>query len=227
MPMPTPRIEPQENGDVNITFEVKEKQTGSVNFGTAVGGGAGLAGFLGYDQPNLFGKAKGGHIRWEFGKYSNNFEAPYSDPAIADSRYSGSVSLFSSRDRFFRFSEGQRRRTGVSIRAGTQLPRDARSRFTLGEDFFIGVSGDVGGFGAGSKLTYQVLGTVGWEFADSWSLQAGYRYFSVNKEIDGDDIKLKLHGPIIAGLFVTSWSIFDTAYHDVISEEPVIHIEES
>ena len=34
-------------------------------------------------------------------------------------------------------------------------------------------------------------------------------------------------GPIIAGLFVTSWSIFDTAYHDVISEEPVIHIEES
>jgi predicted PurR-regulated permease PerM len=34
-------------------------------------------------------------------------------------------------------------------------------------------------------------------------------------------------GPIIAGLFVTSWSIFDTAYHDVISEDPVIHIEES
>ena len=34
-------------------------------------------------------------------------------------------------------------------------------------------------------------------------------------------------GPIIAGLFVTSWSIFDTAYHDVIREEPVIHIEES
>lgn len=34
-------------------------------------------------------------------------------------------------------------------------------------------------------------------------------------------------GPIIAGLFVTSWSIFDTAYRDVIREEPVIHIEES
>jgi predicted PurR-regulated permease PerM len=34
-------------------------------------------------------------------------------------------------------------------------------------------------------------------------------------------------GPIIAGLFVTSWSIFDTTYHDVIREDPVIHIEES
>jgi outer membrane protein insertion porin family len=132
MPMPTPRIEPQENGDVDITFEVKEKQTGSVNFGTAVGGGTGLAGFLGYDQPNLFGKAKGGHLRWEFGRYSNNFEASYSDPAIVDSRYSGSLSLFSARDRFFRFSEGQRRRTGISMRVGTALPRDIRSRFSVG-----------------------------------------------------------------------------------------------
>jgi outer membrane protein insertion porin family len=131
-PMPTPQIVPNDKGDVDITFEVKEKQTGSVNFGTAVGGGTGLAGFLGYDQPNLFGKAKSGHLRWEFGRYSNNFEASYSDPAIADSRYSGSLSLFSSRDRFFRFSDGQRRRTGFGITAGTQLPRDIRSRFSVG-----------------------------------------------------------------------------------------------
>ncbi len=131
-PMPFPRIEPNQTGDVDITFELKEKQTGSVNFGTAVGGGTGLAGFLGYDQPNLFGKAKSGHLRWEFGKFSNNFEASYSDPAIVDSRFSGSLSLFSSRDRFFRFSEGQRRRTGVGVTAGTQLPRDIRSRFTVG-----------------------------------------------------------------------------------------------
>ena len=132
-PMPTPRIEPDpETGDVDITFEVKEKQTGSVNFGTAVGGGSGLAGFLGYDQPNLFGKAKSGHLRWEFGRYSNNFEASYSDPAIRDSRLSGSLSAFSSRDRFFRFSEGQRRRTGIGLQVGFPLPRDPRSRFTVG-----------------------------------------------------------------------------------------------
>lgn len=132
-PMPTPRIEPNpETGDVDITFEVKERQTGSVNFGTAVGGGSGLAGFLGYDQPNLFGKAKSGHLRWEFGRYSNNFEASYSDPSIRDSNLSGSISLFSSRDRFFRFSEGQRRRTGIGLQVGLPLPRDPRSRFTIG-----------------------------------------------------------------------------------------------
>jgi outer membrane protein insertion porin family len=131
-PVTPPKIEPNEKGDVNLTFEVKEKQTGSVNFGTAVGGGSGLAGFLGYDQPNLFGQAKAGHLRWEFGRYSNNFEASYSDPAVKGSRYSGSLSLFSARDRFFQFSEGQRRRTGVGARIGVPMPRDVRSRLTLG-----------------------------------------------------------------------------------------------
>jgi outer membrane protein insertion porin family len=121
-PLDIPDIqEDPETGDVDITFRVTERQTGSVNFGTALGGVTGIAGFLGYDQPNLFGQAKSGHLRWEFGRYSNNFEASYSDPAIAGTRYSGSLSLFSSRDRFFTFSEGQRRRTGAGLRIGFPL----------------------------------------------------------------------------------------------------------
>jgi outer membrane protein insertion porin family len=131
--MPTPNIEPdEETGDVDITFEVKEKQTGSVNFGTSLGGVTGVAGFLGYDQPNLFGQAKSGHLRWEFGRYSNNFEASYSDPAIAGTRYSGSLSLFSSRDRFFTFSEGQRRRTGVGLRVGVPFWGSRFTRLSVG-----------------------------------------------------------------------------------------------
>lgn len=133
-PLPVPSIEPDpQTGDVDITFEVKEKQTGSVNFGTSVGGVTGIAGFLGYDQPNLFGQAKSGSLRWEFGSYSRNFEASYSDPSILGSRYSGSLSLFSSSDRFFTFSEGRRHRTGSALRFGIPLPMDIRnSRFTVG-----------------------------------------------------------------------------------------------
>jgi outer membrane protein insertion porin family len=133
-PLPFPNIQPDERtGDVEITFEVRERQTGSINFGTALGGGTGLAGFLGYDQPNLFGQAKSGHLRWEFGRFSNNFEASYSDPQLMGSMVSGSLSLFSSRDRFFTFQEGRRRRTGVGLRAGLPLPTDPRySRFTIG-----------------------------------------------------------------------------------------------
>jgi outer membrane protein insertion porin family len=131
-PMPMPQIERTENGDVDITFVVTEKQTGSVNFGTSLGGSLGLMGFLGYDQPNLFGQAKSGHLRWEFGRYQNNFEASYSDPAIRDSWLSGSLSLFSSRDRFFTFREGQRRRTGAAVRFGVPMPRDRFARANFG-----------------------------------------------------------------------------------------------
>ena len=126
-PMPMPRMEPTETGDVDITFEVQERQTGSVNFGTAIGGSTiGIAGFLGYDQPNLFGKAKAGHLRWEFGQYSNNFEARYADPSILDTRWSGSLSLFSANDRYYSFDGGERRRTGVGLRVGYPFPLDPR-----------------------------------------------------------------------------------------------------
>lgn len=132
-PLPLPRMDEAGDGDVDITFEVKEKQTGSINFGTSLGGSLGLMGFLGYDQPNLFGKAKTGHLRWEFGRYSNNFEASYSDPSIGDSWLSGSLALFSSRDRFFTFREGQRRRTGASTRFGIPMPGDRMfSRLSFG-----------------------------------------------------------------------------------------------
>jgi outer membrane protein insertion porin family len=131
-PLPMPQIDRTENGDVDITFVVREKQTGSVNFGTSLGGQLGLMGFLGYDQPNLFGQAKSGHLRWEFGRYQNNFEASYSDPAIMGSWLSGSLSLFSSRDRFFNFREGQRRRTGAATRFGIPMPRDRFARLTVG-----------------------------------------------------------------------------------------------
>ncbi len=132
-PMEFPSIVPDpETGDVNITFHVKEKQTGSINFGTAVGGGTGVAGFLGYDQPNLFGQAKVGSLRWDFGRYVNNFSITYTDPALWGSTVSGTFSVFDSRDRYFRFSTGERKRTGLLTRFGFPIPWSLRSRFFLG-----------------------------------------------------------------------------------------------
>jgi len=132
-PMEPPAIEPDpQTRDVNIVFNVKEKQTGSINFGTAVGGGTGVAGFLGYDQPNLFGQAKAGSLRWDFGRYSNNFSLTYTDPSLRQSRVSGTVSLFNSRDRFFRFETGQRRRIGASARLGVPIPGARWTRLFAG-----------------------------------------------------------------------------------------------
>lgn len=131
-PMDPPSINPvgDGSGDVNIVFNVQEQQTGSVNFGTSVGGGTGLSGFIGYDQPNLFGQAKAGHLRWDFGRYINSFEVSFSDPMLFGSLVSGQISLFDSRDRFFTFRSGRRKRTGFNLRFGFPVPRwlDATGR---------------------------------------------------------------------------------------------------
>ena len=131
-PGPFPDIEPNEDGDVDITFNVVEKQTGSINFGTSVGGGVGLSGFIGYQQPNLFGQAKSGSLRWDFGRYLNSFEASYTDPALFQSLVSGSLTLFNSRDRFFQFSTGRRQRVGMSTRFGFPWPNSRVSRVFVG-----------------------------------------------------------------------------------------------
>ncbi len=132
-PLPNPDIEPDpRTGDVDITFHVKEKQTGAVNFGTAVGGGTGVSGFLGYDQPNLFGQAKEGHLRWDFGRYINSFTLSFSDPALFESQVSGTFSVYNSRDRFYQFQTGRRKRLGFSFRFGIPVPWSLRTRVFAG-----------------------------------------------------------------------------------------------
>jgi outer membrane protein insertion porin family len=132
-PLPAPSVRPDpETGDVDIVFNVAEKQTGSVQFGTAVGGGVGLSGFLGYDQPNLFGQAKAGSIRWDFGRYINSFTLSVTDPALMQSTVSGSISLFNSTDRFYQFATGRRQRMGFSTRFGVPFPGSLRTRVFFG-----------------------------------------------------------------------------------------------
>jgi outer membrane protein insertion porin family len=132
VPMPNPDIQPNENGDVDITFIVEEKSTGSINFGTSVGGGVGLSGFIGYEQPNLFGQAKSGSLRWDFGRYINSVEVSYQDPALFQSLVSGRITLFNSQDRFFQFSSGRRRRLGANVRFGFPFRSSLFTRIFVG-----------------------------------------------------------------------------------------------
>jgi outer membrane protein insertion porin family len=139
VPMATPRIEPRpELGVVDITFVVKEKQTGSVNFGTVFGGGAygdnrsRVAGFIGFQQPNLFGQGKNASLRAEYGYGRSTLEASYTDPALWGSRNSASVSIFRSGDRFVRFGNGRRLRTGGSFQFGFPVPGSLRTRAFVG-----------------------------------------------------------------------------------------------
>jgi len=99
-------------------FRVEEKRTGNINFGASLGQGTGVGGFLGLEEPNLFGRGKRGRLQWQFGKNINDFTLSYTDPNIKESRVSGTVSLFDSRARYVVGDLGRRKQTGGSVQLG-------------------------------------------------------------------------------------------------------------
>jgi outer membrane protein insertion porin family len=118
-PMAFPDIERADNGvDVDVTFRVEERRTGNFNFGASLGQGYGVGGFFGIEEPNLFGRGKRIRFQWQFGRNVNDFTLSYTDPAIRDSRISGTITLFNSRQRFVVGDLGRRRQEGGSIQLG-------------------------------------------------------------------------------------------------------------
>jgi outer membrane protein insertion porin family len=118
-PMPPPDVRPAANGvDVDVIFRVEERRTGNINFGASLGQGTGVGGFLGLEEPNLFGRGKRGKLQWQFGKNINDFTLSYTDPAIRESRISGTISLFDSRARYNIGDLGRRKQTGGSLQLG-------------------------------------------------------------------------------------------------------------
>jgi outer membrane protein insertion porin family len=124
-------VAPNDEGDINVTFKVKEKSTGSIQFGASLAPSVGLAGFVGYEQPNLFGRAKSGRFRWLFGSRTNDIEVAYTDPSIFGSRNSAGISLRSARDQFSYLGLGRRRQTGGSLSFGTPFWGSRWTRFTV------------------------------------------------------------------------------------------------
>jgi len=61
--------------------------------------------------------------------------------------------------------------------------------------------GDVGGFGAGPKLTWQLLGAVDYSVAKDWTLFAGWRHLDIDYSNDGFVFNGGLDGPIIGAKY--------------------------
>lgn len=71
-----------------------------------------------------------------------------------------------------------------------------RGRCYLSNLFFLNGYGDVGGFGAGSELSWQVLGTVGIQAARWCDVQVGYRALGFEYQGRGKQ-EITTHGPIM------------------------------
>ena len=131
-PLPPPDTRTaNDQGDVDVIFKVKEKRTGNVNFGASMGQGTGLGGFIGLEQPNLFGKCKKGSINWQFGRFINDLNMSYTDPAIRQSRISGTIMLYKSQSRYTIADLGQNTRTGGQVRVGFPFFNSRYARWFL------------------------------------------------------------------------------------------------
>jgi outer membrane protein insertion porin family len=118
-PLPAPDVQPSENRvDVDITFRVEERRTGNINFGASLGQGTGIGGFIGLEEPNLFGRGKRGRLQWQFGRNIRDLNIQYTDPNIAESRISGTLAIFDSRSRFVVGDLGRRQALGFNVQAG-------------------------------------------------------------------------------------------------------------
>jgi outer membrane protein insertion porin family len=138
-----------EKGDLDIIFRVKEKRTGTVNFGASVGQGTGVGGFVGFEQPNLFGKCKRGSLQWQFGTRINDFNLSYTDPAINESRISATVNAYHTRSRFQVQDLGRIIRTGGQLQIGVPIPGSQYTRA------FVSYGGEGVRYGEGG-LTSQI-----------------------------------------------------------------------
>jgi len=73
----------------------------------------------------------------------------------------------------------------------------SRVRFPLGGSWGAGIYGDLGGFGVGADISWQLLGTIQYDLSDRWRLSAGWRHFYAKQTKNDFDVHMKLDGPIL------------------------------
>jgi hypothetical protein len=76
-----------------------------------------------------------------------------------------------------------------------------RARAYLTPNVFVQLYGDVGGFGVGADLDWQVAGLVGYQYNQTTSFFAGYRYLDINYDKGGYLFDVTLSGPVVGASF--------------------------
>jgi hypothetical protein len=90
------------------------------------------------------------------------------------------------------FEQIRRRQLREQVKGLTPAQRMARA-----EDLRAFARADVGGFGNGSEFTWQGLATVGYRFANSFSVEGGYRILQTDRAEANGSIDIEMSGSII------------------------------
>jgi len=73
----------------------------------------------------------------------------------------------------------------------------ARAFLRLTEKLSVQAQADIGGFGAGSDLTWSALATVNFSLTDHLAIAAGYKVLDVDYRHDGHVYDTRLSGPVL------------------------------
>lgn len=77
----------------------------------------------------------------------------------------------------------------------------ARIRWQLAPDWSIIAHADLGGFGVGSRLTWQAMATVNYRLTDNIYLSAGYRHLAFDYRRRGRILDTQMSGPILGATY--------------------------
>lgn len=114
-----PNIHPLQNGDVDVSFQVQEKPTGTANAGAGFSGLDGLVGTLSLNIPNFLGNGQTVNLGWEFGARRNSISMGFVEPWLFDTPTSLGIDLF--RTVRFWFGEFRIRNTGFGLTLGRRI----------------------------------------------------------------------------------------------------------
>jgi len=107
------------NGDVDVVFDVKEKQTGQISAGAGYNSQDKVVGTFGMGIPNFRGNGQNLSFNVEFGSSRNSFSVSFTEPWLMGRPTLLGVNLFAmNRNWYDDYTEG---RTGGSIRLGRRL----------------------------------------------------------------------------------------------------------
>ncbi|HTY07813.1 MAG TPA: outer membrane protein assembly factor BamA [Candidatus Edwardsbacteria bacterium] len=107
------------NGNIDLIYEVKEKQTGQFQVGVSYGQIDKLVGFTQIGWPNLMGRGQELNLKTEFSKLKFDVQMGFTEPWLFDTPTSAGIDLFHT---YTDYEIYDLRRTGGTLRLGRPLP---------------------------------------------------------------------------------------------------------
>lgn len=120
---PEPIVQPaNEEGDIDITLKVAERQTGQFRLGAGFSSLNSISGFIGIAETNFLGKGQTIGIDWEFSKYRQNVDLRFTEPWLFGTPTELSINVFNRVQNQVQQQFYNDRRRGISFRVGRPFP---------------------------------------------------------------------------------------------------------